>query len=146
MQSKTSRVEGECLASKFWASGNMKLIKKLAQDKLMDNFDYDQSKEISFCESCAKGKHHRSRFPTIGGQWLKEPLGLVMDNRARELDRKRAWADDAKRVTPEVMSRKIYIFIRFSSSDDKTSKELSLQFIVTFVSYHLLVVIVQSVC
>ena len=56
------------------------------------------------------------------------------------------WAAEAKQVTPEVMSRIICIFIKFSSRDDKTSKELSLQFIVVFVSYHLLVVIVQSVC
>ena len=54
------------------------------------------------------------------------------------------WVAEAKRVTPEVMSRIICIFIKFSSRADKTVKELSLQFIVVFVSYHLLVVIVQS--
>ena len=63
-----------------------------------------------------------------------------------ELDRKRGRAAEAKCVTPEVMSRIIYIFIKFSSMDDKASKELSLLFTVVFVSYHLLVVIVQSVC
>ena len=61
------------------------------------------------------------------------------------MDRKCAWAAEAKQVTPEVMSHIICIFIKFSSRDDKTSKELSLQFIVVFVSYHLLVVIVESV-
>ena len=63
-----------------------------------------------------------------------------------ELDRKRAWVAEAKRIKPEVMSRFVCIFIKFSSRDDKASKALSLQFIVVFVSYHLLVVIVQSVC
>ena len=63
-----------------------------------------------------------------------------------ELDRKRAWAAEAKRVMLEVMSHIICIFIKFSSRDNKILKELSLQFIVVFVSYHLLVVIVQSVC
>ena len=63
-----------------------------------------------------------------------------------ELDRKRTWAAEAKRVTPEVMSHIICIFIKFLSRDNKTLKELSLQFIVIFVGYHLLVVIVQSVC
>ena len=43
----------------------------------MVGFDYDVSKEIHFCEPCAQGKHHRSRFPNGGGKRSEEPLGLV---------------------------------------------------------------------
>ena len=33
-------------------------LKKLAKDQLVDGFDYDESKEICFCEACAEVKHH----------------------------------------------------------------------------------------
>ena len=51
-------------------------LQKLAKDKLVSGYDYDVSKEIGFCESCAEGKHYRSQFPTGGGR-SEEPLGLV---------------------------------------------------------------------
>ena len=44
---------------------------------MADGFDYDPTKEIDFCESCVKGKHHRMPFPTGGGKRCEEPLGLV---------------------------------------------------------------------
>ena len=50
---------------------------KLARDKLVDNFDFDVSKEIDFCETCVEGKHHRSQFKSNGATRAKEPLGLV---------------------------------------------------------------------
>ena len=38
-------------------------LQRLARDKLVDGFDYDASKDISFCEPCVEGKQHRSKFP-----------------------------------------------------------------------------------
>ena len=73
--------------------------------------------------------------------WLELVKTWMIEH--RELDRKCMWAAEAKWVMLEVMSRIICIFIKFSSRDDKTLKELSLQCIVV---YHLLVVFVQSVC
>ena len=52
-------------------------LQKLARDKLVDNFDFDASKEIEFCETCVEGKHHRSQFKSNGATRAKEPLGLV---------------------------------------------------------------------
>ena len=52
-------------------------LQKLAKDKLVDGFDYDVSKQIGFCESCAEGKHQKSQFPTNGGKRSEEPLGLI---------------------------------------------------------------------
>ena len=52
-------------------------MKKLAKDKLVHGFDYDESGDIGFCESYAEGKHHRSQFPTTGCKRSEEPLGLV---------------------------------------------------------------------
>ena len=52
-------------------------LQKLARDKLVDNFDFDASKEIDFCETCVEGKHHRSQFKSNGATRAKEPLGLV---------------------------------------------------------------------
>ncbi len=44
---------------------------------MVDGFDYGGSKEISFCEPCTKGKHHKSPFPVGGGTRAKESLDLV---------------------------------------------------------------------
>ena len=52
-------------------------LQKLAKEKLVNGFDYDPSKEISFCQACVKGKLHDSQFSTTGGKRSEEPLGLV---------------------------------------------------------------------
>ena len=54
-----------------------KNLQRLAKEKLVKGFNYDATQEINFCESCVKGKHHRSQFPTSGGKRSEEPLGLV---------------------------------------------------------------------
>ena len=35
-------------------------LQKLAKEKLVDDFDFNASRETTFCESCVEGKHHRS--------------------------------------------------------------------------------------
>jgi hypothetical protein len=50
-------------------------LQKLEKENLVD--DYDKSKDIDFCESCAEGKHHRSKFPVNESQRAKTPLDLV---------------------------------------------------------------------
>ena len=65
----------------FWHSRYLHLctqsLRKLAVDGLVDGFDFDGSKQVSFRESCAEGKLHRSPFPVSGGTHAKEPLNLV---------------------------------------------------------------------
>ena len=43
-------------------------LQKLSKEKLVDVFDFNASRETSFCESCVEGKHHRSRFPVDEGK------------------------------------------------------------------------------
>ena len=38
-------------------------LQRLARDKLVDGFDYDASKDITFCKPCVEGKQHQSKFP-----------------------------------------------------------------------------------
>ena len=52
-------------------------LQKLAKKKLVDGFDYNISKEIDFCESCAKRKHHVSKFLNNSCKQTREPLDLV---------------------------------------------------------------------
>ena len=33
-------------------------LQKLAKEKLVNDFDFNASRETSFCESCVEGKHH----------------------------------------------------------------------------------------
>ena len=51
-------------------------LQKLAREKLVDAFDYDMSREISFCQPCVEGKLHKNPFPD-GRKRAKEPLALV---------------------------------------------------------------------
>ena len=44
---------------------------------MFTGFDYDHSKEISFCQACVEGKLHKSQFPATGGKRAKQPLELV---------------------------------------------------------------------
>ena len=39
-------------------------LEKLARDNLVDGFDYDPLRGISFYQACVDGKLHRSQFPT----------------------------------------------------------------------------------
>ena len=75
-QSKSQKTKEDVWHQRFGHLGARNL-EKLAKDKLVDGFDYDASKEINFCESCAEEKHHRNSFPTDGGRRSDEPLGLV---------------------------------------------------------------------
>ena len=53
----------------------MRNLWKLAKDNLVDDFDYDTTKEVSFCEPCANGKHHRQ---PVAQSELKSPLDLLI--------------------------------------------------------------------
>lgn len=55
----------------------VKNLQLLARKDLVHGFDYNPSKNISFCQACVNGKLHKSSFPTSGGQRAREPLGLV---------------------------------------------------------------------
>ena len=52
-------------------------LKKLVDDDLVDGFQYNPSKELEFCEPCAKGKQHKKKFPKVGGKRASEKLGIV---------------------------------------------------------------------
>ena len=97
-------------------------LQKLAKDKLVDGFDYDVSKKIGFCESCAEGKHHRSQFPTNGCKRSEEPLGLVHSDVCGKMNTKSlsgaeyflTFIDDRTRyVWMYVLKRKDQVFERF---------------------------------
>ena len=39
-----------------------KNLQKLAKDEMLQQFDYDTNKRVSFCESCVGGKMHRNPY------------------------------------------------------------------------------------
>ena len=52
-------------------------LKKLANDKLVEGFNFDAKKDLEFCKACTQEKLHRCSFPTSGATRASEPLGLV---------------------------------------------------------------------
>ena len=51
-------------------------LKKLVKENLVEGFTYNPSKDLSFCEPCAKAKHHRAKFKDSGKR-CSDILGLV---------------------------------------------------------------------
>ena len=49
-------------------------LRRLSVEQLVDGFEFDSQKLISFCKACAEGKHYRSLFPTGGGTGATETL------------------------------------------------------------------------
>ena len=62
---KSSEMKEDVWHRRFGHLGGCNL-QWLAREKLVDGFDYDASKELTFCEPCVEGKQHRSKFPTNG--------------------------------------------------------------------------------
>ena len=62
-----------------WRFGHLgtRNLQKLAKEKLVNAFDYESSRAISFCQPCVEDKLHKSPFPMNGGKRAEKPLGLV---------------------------------------------------------------------
>ena len=99
-----------------------KNLQRLANEKLVNGFNYDATKEINFCESCVKGKHHRTQFPTSGGKRSEEPLGLVHSDLCGKMNAESlsgaeyflTFIDDRTRyVWVYILKRKDQVFERF---------------------------------
>ena len=63
-------------------------LRKLAKDNLVDGFDYDATKEPTFCEPCIEGKQQRNKFPTSGRRRADEPLDLVHSDLCGKMNEK----------------------------------------------------------
>ena len=63
-------------------------LQKLARDDMIDDFDFDASSDLTFCETCVGGKHHKSQFPKGTSTRSNEPLGLVHSDICGKLNSK----------------------------------------------------------
>lgn len=54
-------------------------LQRLAREKLVDDFDFDGSKQLTFCETCPQAKQSRTKFTTSSTR-MAEPLDLVHSN------------------------------------------------------------------
>lgn len=63
-------------------------LQKLARDNMIDSFDFDASSDLTFCETCVGGKHHKSQFPKGTSTRSNEPLGLIHSDICGKLNSK----------------------------------------------------------
>ena len=67
--------------NKIWHSrfGHLgsKNLKKLAEEDLVEGLDYKQYENNEVCKPCVEGKHHKQKFPKVGGTRADEVLELV---------------------------------------------------------------------
>ena len=98
-------------------------LKQLAKEELVDGISCDDlSDRLDFCESCVKGKLHRTPFPTTGGKRADEPLGLVHSDVCGKINSKSlsggeyflTFIDDKTRyVWVYILKRKSEVFEKF---------------------------------
>ena len=63
-------------------------LQKLARDNMINGFDFDTSSDLTFCEACVSGKHHKSQFPKGTSNRSTEPLGLIHSDICGKLNSK----------------------------------------------------------
>ena len=97
-------------------------LRQLAVEGLVEGFDYGGSKNVSFCESCTEGKHHRNPFPSASGERAKELLELVYSDVCGKVNTKSlggaeyflTFIDDKSRyVWVYLLKKKNEVFKRF---------------------------------
>ena len=106
---------------------------KLASEKLVEEYDYCASKQITFCEPCRKGKHKKSQFPPYSKRTTAEPLELVHSDVCGKLESKSLsgaeyfviFIDDKTRfVCVYVIKHKSNVFKKFCEWKTEVEKSL----------------------
>ena len=98
-------------------------LKKLAKDELVSGMSSgDLSDEVELCESCIKGKLHRTPFPSTSGRRAEEKLQLVHSDVCGKVNSKSlsggeyflTFVDDSTRyVWVYILKQKSQVFERF---------------------------------
>ena len=92
-------------------------LKKLAKDKLVEDFDYSLTKEISFCEPCLKGKHKRSQFPPHSERMTSEPLELIHSDVCGKLSTKSLGGAEYFVTLIDDKTRYVWVYVIKKKSD-----------------------------
>ena len=61
---------------KWYGHLGVSSLQKLAHKNMVDGFDFDPNRELTFHETCPQGKHHQTKFPSSSNR-AGELLGLV---------------------------------------------------------------------
>lgn len=92
-------------------------LKRLAEERLVDGFDFDSRKQVSFCEACTEGKHHRSPFPVGGGTRAEETLGLVHTDVCGKLSPRSAGGAEYFVTFVDDRSRYVWLYVLKNKSE-----------------------------
>ena len=110
-----------------------KSLHNLARGNLVEEFDYNASNDISFCESCVKGKYQRSQFPTSSEKKKSKLLELIHNDVCGKLSSKSLGGaeyfvtcidDKTRYVWVYVINRKSDVFKRFCEWKLEVEKSL----------------------
>ncbi len=96
---------------------NGQSLRQLSADELVVGLDCNGTGQISFCEPCTAGKHHRSPFPVGGGTRAEKPLDLVHSDVCGKLNTKSVRGAEYFLTFIDDCSR--YIWIYFLKTKDE---------------------------
>ena len=64
------------------------MVKRLVNEEMVNGLDCDMKYEFDFCNPCIESKHHRQKFPRVGGKRASEVLELVHSDVCGEIETK----------------------------------------------------------
>ena len=111
-------------------------LQQIAREKLVNGFVYDIKQCTKFCESCVKGKFHKSKFPNAGRRRAQKPLELVHSDVCGKLNSKSlsgaeyflTFVDDYTHYTwVYVLKKKHEVFQKFVEWKTMVEKESEYQ-------------------
>ena len=91
-------------------------LQKLAREELVDGFDFDATRKLTFCESCPQGKQHRTKFSSSSRR-AEEPLDLVHSDLCGKMNEKSL--SGAEYFLSFIDDKTRYVWVYFLKSKDQ---------------------------
>ena len=102
-----------------WRYGHLGVqnLRKLAKEELVDGFDYNSLRDVSFCEPCLEEKHQRRKFPTDRGKRSGELLGLIHSDVCGKMNAKSLSGGEYFLTFIDDKSRYVWVYILTHKDD-----------------------------
>ena len=117
MVNEGTKLSNEMLWHQRYGHLGVQNLKKLANDKLVEGFNFDAKKNLEFCKACTQGKLHRCSFPTRGATRASEPLGLVHSDLCRKINTKSCSGAECFLTFKDDKTRYVWVYPLKQKSD-----------------------------
>lgn len=107
----------EMLRHQCYGHLGVQSLKKLANEKLVEGFNFDTKKNLEFCDACTQGKLHHCSFPTSGATRASELLGLVHSDLCEKINTKSCGGAEYFLTSTDDNTRYVWVYPLKQNSD-----------------------------